>query len=90
MSDHLLNIKEFVFVFIVTIQCLVVVTALISYRRDKKSWKYFVLAMLLIFVRRFIALSRWMAGFDTILIENIVTGIASILFLIYIWHSSDK
>lgn len=72
-------------------QAFVVVMAMVAlgHVQNKRAWKWFILAGVLVFARRLTGTIECLYDLDTNVIENLTTIVISIMWLLFIFVRTD-
>ena len=86
-----LTLFEIVIVLSMFLQACVLILSLIAFGHipDKKAWKWFIFAAILVFTRRLTGVFEQLSGMDTHLTENAQTILISAMWIIYILKRTD-
>ena len=82
---------ETVLMFSVFIQAVVVVLSMIAlgHVQNRRAWVCFIVAALLVFIRRATAGFEYVFGLNTDMIERLTTLVVSALWILFILHRTD-
>jgi hypothetical protein len=88
MSTYDLTVYEFTTVASIVLHMCMLIMALIaySYIQDKKSWRWFILAALLVLIRRALALVGVAMDVSTVTWQSGTTILITLFWIVYIWE----